>query len=55
MLEHMIDWDFIRDYEPVKRRLADTVSLLRDLRIHTTEELNDGIETVLELFSPDSQ
>lgn len=54
-LDRMIDWDFINKYEPVRKKLLNVVRPLRNTGIHTTEELNEGIEAVIELFSQDGQ
>lgn len=54
-LDRMIDWDFINKYEPVRKKLLNVVESLRNMGIHTTEELNEGIEAVIELFSQDGQ
>lgn len=43
-LDRMIDWDFINKYEPVRKKLLNVVESLRNMGIHTTEELNEGIE-----------
>lgn len=54
-LEHMIDWDFINEYEPVRMKLEEVIRSLHSRKIHTPEELNEGIGAVLEFFSQDGQ
>lgn len=54
-LEHMIDWDFINEYEPVRMKLVKVIRSLYSMKIHTAEVLNEGIGAVLEFFSQDGQ